>query len=285
MATIPLPIPRSTSQDELPAVAIVTGAADGIGWATAQRLAADGLRVALLDLRAEAAQARAAELGKTHLGLGCDVTSEASVEAAVTAVVNRFGRIAALINNAGIGDQTGPTTEQSVAAFDRVLAVHLRGTFLMSRAVARHMLQATPAHGRAGKGRGAIVNLGSIASVTGLPARNAYSAGKAGVLGMTRAMASEWARMGIRVNAVAPGYVRTALVAELEQKGAIDAAAIRRRTPLGRMAEPFEIAEVIAFLASDRASYVTGALIPVDGGWTAFGATESALPDLADEMV
>ncbi|CAN5142506.1 N/A [soil metagenome] len=260
------------------AVAIVTGAADGIGWATAQRLAADGLRVALLDLRADAAQARAAELGAGHLGLACDVTSEDSVEAAVAAVMVHFGRIDALVNNAGIGDQTGPTTEQSVQAFDRVLAVHLRGTFLMSRAVARHMLQAAPAQGRS---RGAIVNLGSIASSTGLPARNAYSAGKAGVLGMTRAMASEWARAGIRVNAVAPGYVRTALVAELERKGAIDAAAIRRRTPLGRMAEPAEIAEVIAFLASDRASYVTGSLIPVDGGWTAFGATESALPELA----
>jgi NAD(P)-dependent dehydrogenase (short-subunit alcohol dehydrogenase family) len=265
------------------AVAIVTGAADGIGWATAQRLAADGLRVALLDLRAEAAQARAAELGPDHLGLGCDVTLEDSVEAAV-AVVARLGSIKTLVNNAGIGDQTGPTTEQSVQAFDRVLAVHLRGTFLMSRAVARHMLLAAPVPGR---GRGAIVNLGSIASSIGLPARNAYSAGKAGVLGMTRAMASEWARSGIRVNAVAPGYVRTALVADLKSKGAIDAVAISHRTPLGRMAEPAEIAEVIAFLASDRASYVTGALIPVDGGWTAFGATESALPnltDLADDM-
>jgi len=260
------------------AVAIVTGAADGIGWATAQRLAADGLRVALLDLRAEAAQARATELGPDHLGLSCDVTSEDSVETAVAAVMAHFGRIDALVNNAGIGDQTGPTTEQNVQAFDRVLAVHLRGTFLMSRAVARHMLQAVPAQGRS---HGAIVNLGSIASSTGLPARNAYSAAKAGVLGMTRAMASEWARAGIRVNAVAPGYVRTALVAELELKGAIDAAAIRHRTPLGRMAEPAEIAEVIAFLASDRASYVTGALIPVDGGWTAFGATESALSELA----
>ena len=266
-----------------PGVALVTGAADGIGWATAQRLAADGLRVALLDLRLEAAQARAAELGGQHLGLGCDVTIESSVDAAVAAVVARYGRLDVLVNNAGIGDQTGPTTGQSLDAFERVLAVHLRGTFLMSRAAARQMLlQAAPAAG-AGRSRGAIVNLGSIAGSVGLPARNAYSAAKAGIVGMTRAMACEWARAGIRVNAVAPGYVRTVMVAELARQGAIDAHAIGQRTPLGRMAEPAEVAEVIAFLASGLASYVTGALIPVDGGWSAFGAPESALADLADE--
>ncbi len=255
-------------------VAIVTGAADGIGWATAQRLAGDGFTVALLDLRAAMAVARAGELGAGHLGLACDVSLQASVELAVAAVATRFGRIDALINNAGIGDQTGATITQNVEAFDRLLAVHLRGTFLMSQAVARVMLQAQANERRE---RGAIVNLGSIASSIGLPTRNAYSAAKAGVLGLTRAMASEWARAGIRVNAVAPGYVRTTLIAELERKGALDAAGIAQRTPLGRMAEPAEIAEVIAFLASSRASYITGAVIPVDGGWTAFGAPESAL--------
>lgn len=255
-------------------VAVVTGAANGIGWATAQRWAQEGYRVALLDLNMDVVQARATELGQSHIGLGCDVACESSVQAAVTAVMSTFGRIDVLVNNAGIGDQTGPTVVQNVEAFDRVLAVHLRGTYLMSQAVARTMLQATA---QPSDQRGSIVNLGSIASSTGLPTRNAYSAAKAGIVGMTRAMASEWARDGIRVNAVAPGYVRTALINELERKGALDARGIAHRTPMGRMAEPVEIAEAIVFLGSHRASYITGAVLPVDGGWTAFGGTESAL--------
>jgi NAD(P)-dependent dehydrogenase (short-subunit alcohol dehydrogenase family) len=258
-------------------IAIVTGAADGIGWATAQALARAGVHLALLDLRADMVQVRAAELGVSHVGLACDVTEQSSVAAAVQAVVARFGRIDVLVNNAGIGDQAGATIDQNSAAFDRVLAVHLRGTFMMSQAAGRVMLQAQVP---AGQQRGAIVNLGSIASTVGLPMRNAYSAAKAGVLGMTRALASEWARSGIRVNAVAPGYVNTALVADLNRKGMLDARGIAHRTPLGRMAEPAEIADAICFLASRRASYITGIVLPVDGGWTCFGAPESALAEL-----
>jgi len=269
------------NQASLP-VAIVTGAAEGIGWATAQALARDGYRVALLDLSDHTVQARAAELGAVHLGLACDVSSEAAVTQAVAAVQARFGRIDVLVNNAGIGDQSGSTVDQNAEAFDRVLAVHLRGTFLMSRAVGSVMLQATP---QAGSVRGAIVNLGSIASSIGLPTRNAYCTAKAGVLGMTRAMACEWARSGIRVNAVAPGYVNTALVAGLAAKGMLDGKGIAHRTPLGRMAEPAEIAEAILFLASAKASYITGIVLPVDGGWTAFGAPESALAELAELSV
>ena len=155
--------------------------------------------------------------------------------------------------------------------------MNLRGTFLVTQAVLA-VMQKQPRDGRGN--RGAIVNLASIASLAGIPGRNAYSAAKAGVVGMTRALASEWAREGIRVNAVAPGYVRTALVADLVQRGTVDGHAIASRTPMGRMAEPEEIAEVIAFLASPASSYVTGSVLSADGGWTAFGAPTSVLAEI-----
>jgi NAD(P)-dependent dehydrogenase (short-subunit alcohol dehydrogenase family) len=257
-------------------VALITGAAEGIGWATAQCLAGKGWRVVLLDLHGEAARTRAAELGPQHLGLTCDVSLADSVREATGQAWEALGRVDALVNNAGIGDQAVPTLAQSVEAFDRVLAVHLRGQFLMSQAALARMAEQRPdEHGI----RGGIVNIGSIAALGGIPGRNAYSAAKAGVLGMTRAMAVEWARQGIRVNAVSPGYVATALVQRLAAQGAVDAQAIARRTPLGRMADPQEVAQVIAFLASPQASYVTGAQVSVDGGWSALGAPESVLGD------
>ncbi len=247
---------------------LITGAAEGIGWACAQRFAADGYQVALVDINPAAVATRAAELGAAHSSWVADVRAEGQVETAVANVAQRHGRIDVLVNNAGIADQGKPTLEQSVDGFDRVLNVHLRGTFLLSRAVGRLMLA---------QGGGAIVNIASIVGVLGIPNRNAYGAAKAGIAAMTRSMACEWARQGIRINAVAPGYVRTALMDGLIERGVLDLAGIESRTPMGRMAQPAEIAEVIAFLASPAASFVTGATMMVDGGWSAFGAVEAAL--------
>ena len=249
-------------------VAVVTGGADGIGWATAERLAREHAHVVILDRADEAARRRAAQLGADHLGLACDVTDEGSVAQAIAQVLRAYDRIDVLVNNAGIGDQAAPTLEQDAAAFDRVLAVHVRGTFLVSREAARSMVA---------RGSGLIVNVASIAGEAGIPGRNAYGAAKAGIGAMTRSMACEWARKGVRVNAVAPGYVRTALVDQLVAAGALDAAGIEARTPLGRMAAPAEIAEAIAFLASPRASFITGTTLHADGGWLALGAPEQAL--------
>ncbi|HET8596252.1 MAG TPA: glucose 1-dehydrogenase [Castellaniella sp.] len=256
-----------------PRTAIITGGAAGIGQATAEVLARRGYRLCIADLDAEAAGRAARALGADHVGLGCDVSREDAVDRAVRDAIAALGRIDVLVNNAGIGDQSAVTLDQDAAHFDKVLATHLRGAFLMSRAVARHML----AHGA-----GAIVNLSSIAAFGGIPGRNAYAAAKAGISAMTRSMACEWASRGVRVNAVAPGYTRTELVAELERKGALDTRGIRARTPMGRLAEPAEIARAIAFLASDDASYITGATLLADGGWTALGAPEGSLAAGAD---
>lgn len=239
-------------------VAVVTGGASGIGAETVRRLRGFGATVVVWDLSAEGE-------------LQVDVTDRMAVARAAQQTLARWGGIDMLVHSAGY---TGPT--MALDQFDpevwhRVVAVNLGGTFNVCHAVVPLMRQA---------GRGRIVLLASLAGKEGTPNASAYSAAKAGVLGMTRALAAEWARDGIRVNAVAPGYVRTALVAGLVGRGAIDARAIAERTPLGRMAEPEEIADAIAFLASPAASYVTGTTLAADGGWSILGAPVSALAPL-----
>lgn len=252
-------------------VVLVTGAGSGLGWATARRFALSGDRVVLNDIDRAKAEARAAELGGGHLARAGDVADEATVTGMVRDVVERCGRLDVLVNNAGTADTLTPTLEQSHADFRRLLDIHLSGTFLVSREAARVMIPA---------GSGAIVNLASVAGILSLPRRNAYSAAKSGIIGMTRAMASEWAGEGIRVNAVAPGYIETPLVAELRRSGRIDAATVERRIPMGRFGEPEDIADAIHFLASRAARYITGAVLPVDGGYCAFGgAGDASSPD------
>lgn len=247
--------------------AIITGAADGIGWAMAQGFAEAGYRVLIADLDGDKAASRAAELGAVHAGAAVDVTRDSDVTALAELAAARFGRCDVLVNNAGIADRHLPTLEQDMEHFGRVLDVHLKGTFMMSRAIGARMIAA---------GSGAIVNIGSIAGVSGMPRRNAYGAAKAGIVSMTRAMACEWAGQGLRVNAIIPGYVETALVRALIAEGKIDADRLRRRIPMGHLAQPGDIAAAALFLVSGQARYITGTTLTVDGGWSAFGDSGDA---------
>jgi NAD(P)-dependent dehydrogenase (short-subunit alcohol dehydrogenase family) len=242
---------------------LITGAARGIGFATATMLAEAGSRVALVDLDAAALQDAAATLTaaghqvSTH---AIDIVDEAAVTRTVESVIEAAGAIDVLVNNAGIGARR-PTEELDTPTWDRVLAVNLTGSFVCSRIVGRTMLA---------RGRGTVVNVASIMGVVGngLYANAAYHATKGGLVNLTRALAIEWAPRGIRVNAVAPCFVETPLTQKLLSDREM-AAAILARTPLGRLAEPNEVAAAILFLASDAASMITGQILAVDGGWLA----------------
>jgi NAD(P)-dependent dehydrogenase (short-subunit alcohol dehydrogenase family) len=255
-----------TANNSAPRVALVTGGADGIGLATGIVLARDGYRVAIADLQIDLARQRATDLGSGHLALRCDVSSETDVAAAMVEIEKTYGRLDAVVNNAGVGAPHLPTFEQTVEAFERVLHIHLTGTFLVSREALKLMTAA-----RADGAGGAVVNVSSIAGLVGMPRRNAYGAAKAGIASMTRSMACEFARYGVRVNAVAPGFVATALVRKLARDGFVDTKRLASRVPMGRLGQPEEIAEAIAFLCSPRASYINGTVLGVDGGWAAFG--------------
>jgi NAD(P)-dependent dehydrogenase (short-subunit alcohol dehydrogenase family) len=241
-------------------VCVITGAARGIGEAIAARFTAEGATVAILDLDAAAAARTAERLGGT--GHGCDVGSRPSVEAAVASVLDRHGRIDVLVNNAGVG-LAGPSETFSDEDWATSIAVLQTGVFLCSQVVGRHMLAA---------GRGVIVNISSMNAWEAFPRRLAYCAAKAAVVAMTEVLAIEWADRGIRVNAVAPGVTRTALVQKAIDDGDIDVAAYTARTPLHRFGEPDEIARAVLYLASDEdSSFVTGTTLCADGGWSAMG--------------
>lgn len=248
-------------------VALITGGASGLGLAAAEAFVLEGCTVVLADLRADLAQAQAARLGDGHLGLGVDVADEAAVQALVDTTLARCGRLDVLINSAGIPDTFESTVDQDVADFRRLVDVHLGGTYMMCKAAAPHMLQ---------RGRGSIINLSSIAGVLGLSRRNAYSAAKAGIGMMTRTLGCEWAARGVRVNAVAPGYMQTPFLQRLIDEGKLDGDRVRRRTPAGRLGTARHIADAMLFLASDRAEFITGVTLPVDGGYMAWGAVGDA---------
>jgi NAD(P)-dependent dehydrogenase (short-subunit alcohol dehydrogenase family) len=240
-------------------VALVTGGGSGIGRASAHALAQAGAHVAVSDIDEDAARAVAGEIGggEAHR---LDVADEAAVEAVVGAIMGRHGRIDILVNNAGLGARM-PTVELPTERWRHVLAVNLDGSFLCARAAGRHMVAA---------GRGAVVNVASIMGlVGGVHYPNlAYHSAKGALVNFTRALACEWAARGVRVNAVAPSFARTRLTEPLLADAAM-AQRLIADTPMGRFAEPEEVAAAILFLASDAASMITGAILPVDGGWTA----------------
>ncbi len=238
-------------------VAVVTGGARGIGAATCRAFLEAGYRVAVADVDGDAAGRLAGELDADGrvTAVELDVTSSASADRGIESVVARFGRLDVLVNNAGTADP-GPLATMTDASWDQLLAVHLGGTFRCSRA-AHPALAAT---------HGAVVNVASIAAHVGLRDRLSYSAAKAAVEGMARALAVEWAPDGIRVNAIAPGYTATDLVRRVIESGRLDTTALLRRIPLARLAEPAEVAAAIVFLAGSAASYITGQTLVVDGG-------------------
>ena len=240
-------------------VALITGAARGIGAATARRFVAEGAQVALADRRREQGEALAAELEAERAGssifVELDVADEEAWQAAVDRTLATFGRIDVLVNNAGI-IRVIPLEETDVDTFDKVIATNLRGTFLGIRSVVSCMRST---------GGGSIVNFSSPQGFEGREGVSVYSASKFGIRGLTKTAAIELGPSGIRVNSVVPGPTRTKMT---ERKGWTEAdyAKTYAGYPLGRMSEPREVAEVVVFLASDDASYVTGADYVVDGG-------------------
>jgi len=248
-------------------VAVVTGAADGIGAATGRRLHEEGVKVALVDVRTEPLEQLAAELGDDALALTADVSSAEDVERYSAAAIERFGRIDLAMLNAGVSPQISAIADADIADFDRVIAINLRGNYLTLRAAIR----AISAHGEGG----AIVSTASMLALQGGPLYAPYVATKHAVLGLVRSAALELGRTGIRVNALCPGYVDTAMtraVEELQGDAAAARAVMQNFNAFGRYGEPDEMAAMAAWLLSDEASYCSGAAFSVDAAITAGSA-------------
>ncbi|MDP3759547.1 MAG: SDR family oxidoreductase [Ramlibacter sp.] len=245
-------------------VCIVTGGAQGIGEACARRFAREGASTVIVDVDDQRGKALARELGGLYVH--CDVGDKADVDAVVAKTVQAHGRIDVLVNNAGIF-KAADFLEVTEEDFDAVLRVNLKGSFLMGQAVAREMAKAKPRTDEGGHAsRGAIVNMSSVNGVLTIPTIASYNVSKGGINQLTRVMALALADKGIRVNAVAPGTIATELAARAVLTSEEALARIMSRTPMKRLGEPAEIADTVAFLASDAASYVTGEIVVVDGG-------------------
>ena len=239
-------------------VAIVTGGAStrGIGWATAKRFADEGARVVILDLDESAAQSAAAAIGDQHLGFACDVRDETACQAVVLKIISDLGRVDILVNNAGVS-QSHRLMDSSQSDYDLVMDASVRGAYNMSRAVVPHFRS---------RQSGAIVCIGSVAAQRGggILGGPHYSAAKGAIQTLAKAMARELGPDGIRVNAIAPGMVETdLLVGKIDEDGKKRVAGT---IPLGRLAQPLDIANACLYLVSDQSSYVTGVVLDVNGG-------------------
>lgn len=243
---------------------VVTGSARGIGRATAREFYDQGANIVIADVDEQDAR----ETAEQFEGEGCvqsagvDVSDRDEVRVLAEFVEDTFGGTDILVNNAGVSQTVEPTVDQSIDEWERVVDIHLKGTYLCSKVLAPQLLDS---------GNGRIVNLSSTTAFGAFPYRTAYGPAKSAISNLTKVLAVEWATEDVRVNAVAPSYVRTALVDDLIEKGKVDEQSIKKRTPMTRLADPSFVADAIAFLASERAQFITGIVLPVDGGWTAYG--------------
>lgn len=242
---------------------LITGAGSGIGATTARLLADRGFRVAILDRNGAAASGLAAALGEeTAIWAAGDVTDPAAVDAILRTMIARWGGIDGLVNNAGTWDH-GQLLDLSLERWRAVFEVNLMAPIGISNAVVPHLARGS-----------AIVNVSSVLGQVAAPGRGPYCVSKSALIALTKMQAIEWAEKGIRVNAIAPGYIMNETTRALAATGSFDPSDINRRTPLGRFGEEQEVAEGIAFLLDpQRAAYVTGHVLEVNGGWTAYGFT------------